>query len=384
MRAHLIVCFSFLSFHKSVVLASVLTARNTAISCNNSPDLCNRSYSNITHLGAHDSPFVSNSSSKGYSLISVADAANQDVNSTAQLTAGVRLLSAQVHKSGEDWHLCHTSCSLLDVGTLSSWLAEIKSWLDVNPHDVVTLLLVNTDNATAADLKGQYVAANITSYAYTPPSSTSVPTTWPTLQDMISKNARLVTFVASLTPSQNTVAPYLLDEFTFVFENPYNVTSLSNFSCTADRPASVHGQTAEAVSSGRLPLVNHFLDTIAEFGIQIPDAGNISTTNGLSGTGSLGLASEQCTTAYGKKPNFLLVDYFDHGSALEVVDGLNGISGPARGPLPSKSSPSPSSSTPTTSSIVNQNSSDVRRSYEPSRMGWSLVGSVIFWALFHL
>lgn len=42
------------------VLGNPLNARSTA--CNNSPDLCDKSYGDITHLGAHDSPFLSDSS----------------------------------------------------------------------------------------------------------------------------------------------------------------------------------------------------------------------------------------------------------------------------------------------------------------------------------
>ncbi len=305
-------------------LGAVLTPRaNATYACNNSPDLCSRSYSNITQLGAHDSPFLNNAASTS---ISFTGAGNQNVNSTAQLTAGVRLLTAQVHKNNGAWHLCHTSCSLLDAGTLSSWLSEIKTWLDANPYDVVTILLINSDNASGADLNTEFVAANITSYAYTPPSTTTALTTWPTLQDMIAKSTRLVTFVAMLDPSSNTVAPYLLDEFTFVFENNYNVTSASNFTCDADRPPAVQGQTATAVSSGRLPLVNHFLDKSQGLGIAVPDTSNIMTTNSASGTGSLGQAASDCSAVYGKAPAFLLVDFFDQGSAINVVNRLNGIS----------------------------------------------------------
>lgn len=42
-----------------LALANPLNKRSTA--CNNSPDLCSKSYGEITHLGAHDSPFVRNS-----------------------------------------------------------------------------------------------------------------------------------------------------------------------------------------------------------------------------------------------------------------------------------------------------------------------------------
>ena len=310
----------------STAFAAVLVPRqNSSIACNNSPALCSRSYSNITQLGAHNSPFLTNANSNS-ETITFTQAGNQNTNSTAQLSAGVRLLTAQVHNSNGSWHLCHTSCSLLDAGTLRAWLSEIKTWMDANPHDVVTILLVNSDNASAEDLDTEFKAANITSYAYTPPSTTTALETWPTLQDLISNSTRLLTFVASLNPSLNTMAPYLLDEFTFVFENPYEVTSLSNFSCVADRPPTVQGQTATAISSGRLPLVNHFLGTNAGIaGVEVPDTSNITTTNGLSGTGSLGQAASDCSTAYGKAPAFLLVDFFDEGSAINIVNGLNGI-----------------------------------------------------------
>ena len=323
---HNLLCWSLI-IHAA--LGAVLTPRNTTTACNNSPDLCSRPYSNITQLGAHDSPFVNNASASN--SISFSDAGNQNVDSVAQLSAGVRLLTAQVHNNNGAWHLCHTSCSLLDAGTLSAWLSTIKIWMDGNPNEVVTILLVNSDNASAEELNTEFEAANIVSYGYQPPSSTTALTTWPTLQEMISNNTRLVTFVASLSPSTNIVAPYLLDEFTFVFENPYNVTSLSGFSCVADRPPALSGQTATAISSGRLPLMNHFLYTSAGLGIDIPDTGNITTTNGKTGDGSLGVAASDCSAAYGRAPAFLLVDFFDEGSTISVVNSLNGISTTAVG-----------------------------------------------------
>ena len=45
-----------------VALGASVSPRAGSVACNNSPDLCSRSYSQITHLGAHDSPFVNNES----------------------------------------------------------------------------------------------------------------------------------------------------------------------------------------------------------------------------------------------------------------------------------------------------------------------------------
>ena len=246
------------------------------------------------------------------------------VNTTSQLGAGVRLLTAQVHNKNGAWHLCHSSCELLDAGSLASWLAEIKRWLDANPYEVITILLVNSDNAAASDLNSQFAAAGIVPYAYSPASATAPPTSWPTLNDLIVSGKRLVTFVADIVPS--SAAPYLLNQFAFVFENPWSVTSAFNFSCLPERPAVVQGQTQAAVQSERLPLMNHFLSVKQAFGIQVPDIGNILSTNAESGPpGNLGDASARCTTAFGRAPTFVLVDFFDQGSAIDVVDRLNGI-----------------------------------------------------------
>ncbi|GKZ24144.1 hypothetical protein AbraIFM66951_010936 [Aspergillus brasiliensis] len=298
--------------------ATAVRPRSTA--CNNSPDLCSKSYGEITHLGAHDSPFLRDASTD-YSTFG-----DQYYNTTLQLDAGVRLVTAQVHKSNSQWRLCHSSCDYLDAGLLSTWLSAIKSWLDSNPNDVVTVLLVNSDDATASDLHSQFETANLTNYTYTPTSQTSAPSSWPTLQELINNGTRLMTFVASLDASSNTVAPYLMDEFTFIWENNYDVTSASNFSCEPDRPSTVKNDLSTALSSNRLPFMNHFLyqETLD---IEYPNVSYVSTTNAASGgTGNLGDTATKCKKEYnGRQPTFILVDFFDKGPAINTVDSLNNV-----------------------------------------------------------
>ncbi|SLM37405.1 PLC-like phosphodiesterase, TIM beta/alpha-barrel domain [Lasallia pustulata] len=222
------------------------------------------------------------------------------------------------------------------------------AWMDTNPNDVVTVLLVNSDNASPSDLSLQFEAANITSYTYTPPTTSTAIATWPTLESLIANGTRLMTFVASLDPSTNTATPYLMDEFTFIWENPYDVTSLSNFSCIPERPAAVDGNIEAAVSSGRMALMNHFLDEEQGFGIEIPDIGNISITNAPSGgTGNLGGTAANCTALWGKPPNYILVDFFDQGPAITTVDKLNGITPVGRtGPTASQMASATSAASP--------------------------------------
>lgn len=300
-----------------LLLPVLLRSAFAATACNNSPLLCDKAYNNVTYLGAHDSPFLRDAATD-YS-----ESGNQFYNSTVQLSAGVRLLTAQVHNSSNEWHLCHTSCELLDAGLLSDWLGDIRDWMADNPNEVVTILLVNSDDATSADLAAEYTAADIVQYSYEP-DFTSAPETWPTLQTLINKGSRLINFVASLTYDSNY--PYLLDEFTYIFENPYDNSSPENFTCTAQRPSSVDGDTEAALNQNLMPLMNHFLYTDELLGIEVPDVDYINTTNAASGgTGNLGTTAAGCASTYGRAPTYVLVDFFNEGPAIDTVDSLNGV-----------------------------------------------------------
>lgn len=308
--------------------ASSTTATEAAVStstvaCNNSPLLCNRNYNNITHMGAHDSAFLRDSSTS-YSV-----SGNQFYNATMALSAGIRLLQAQVHNSNGTLELCHTECSLLDAGSLEAFLMEIKTWMDAKTNEVVTLLLVNSDDESAATFGSVFESSGISTYGYTPTSTTGPISTWPTLQTLITANTRLVTFIASIT--YDSSYPHLLTEFDYVFETAFGVSSMSGFNCSLSRPTSLTSSSA-AISSGYMGLLNHFADTVEVFGISIPDITDIATTNSANTntTGALGTQGVECESEWGTKPTFILVDFWNVGPAIETADELNGITATGR------------------------------------------------------
>lgn len=358
--------FAFLTGLISLTLTNALSIHpRQTTACNNSPDLCSRSYSLITHLGAHDSPFVRDSTT-GYST-----SGNQYYNSTVQLDAGVRLLSAQVHKNNGNWHLCHSSCDLLDAGLLSDWLSDIKSWIVANPNEVVTILLVNSDNALPSDLDTQFTTANITSLAYKPASTTEAPATWPTLQELITAGTRLMVFATNLQTSTITSAQsYLMNEFTFIFENNYDNTAPSDFNCTPNRPSQL--TTQSALSGNLMPFMNHFLYTVGALDIETPNVDNITTTNspGTTVVGELGYSLNTCKSEYsGRAPTFVLVDFFDQGPAMDAVDAINGVTDPVgRKALPARddSTTRSDSSWEGVQDLVEQ----VNEGKTPSRAAW--------------
>lgn len=307
----------------TAVEAATSTSTSTStVACNNSPDLCSRQYSNVTHMGAHDAAFLRDSSTDN------SVAGNQYYNATRALNAGIRLLSLQVHNQNGTLQLCHTTCALLDAGTLEDFLVKIKYWMDENPNEVVTLLIVNSDDEDVASFGEVYESSNISSYGYTP-ATVSASNTWPTLQTMIDDGTRLVTFIATITYS--TTYPYLLNEWDFVFETAYEVTSLAGLNCTVDRPSDV-SDASSGISSGYLPLMNHFVYQSITSSIEVPNVEIIDTTNSPdTGTiGALGQHAATCNSEWGTAPVFALVDFYSEGPAIDTADNLNGITAEGR------------------------------------------------------
>ena len=351
----------------SLSLLCRLVQAQSSNACNNSPSLCSRSYASITHLGAHDSAFVSNSSN------SFTISGNQYLTSTAQLDAGVRLLTTQIHtKDATDieLRLCHSDCNLYDAGSMIDWLSSIKSWLDANPNEVVTILLVNSVAASASRLDASFQASGIVPYAYMP-ASKGPQQQWPTLGDMIRANTRLVTYIADLP--DNTGAPYLMDQFSYTFENPFEVTLPSNFSCMPERPPSLAGQPSTALSSGRLFLMNHFLGQKQLLSIVSPDRANASNTNSPDTNliGSLGREMSTCARTYGRAPTYVLVDWFNVGPAIASVDSWNNVTSPVGRKVPAQ-----------TESGTSGSSSGSRNGACPHNMAVGLLTVMVFSLLF--
>ncbi|EMD00951.1 hypothetical protein BAUCODRAFT_190188 [Baudoinia panamericana UAMH 10762] len=264
-----------------------LTSRQQQV-CNGNAAFCSRQYSNVSLIGTHDSAFVGNI---------IDPRVNQDRAVTDQLNAGIRFLQAQTHMKRSVLEMCHTSCAELDAGSLRTYLSTVKTWLDANPNEAVTMLLVNGDNVAASVFDAVCSATGLRDYAFVPSTSPAqLPIgDWPTYGEMIAAGTRLVMFLDA--QANETAVPYILDEFTYFFETPYDTTDPDFNECTLDRPAG-------GSPNGRMYIVNHFLDQ-SIFGILIPDDGADYTTNAASGTGSIGAQAELCKSTYGRAPNFV-------------------------------------------------------------------------------
>jgi hypothetical protein len=276
---------SYISYSATTTLSqskptASVTSLPTGQPCNNYTELCSRSYSNVTYIGAHNSPFdITNN------LFS-----NQNVDVFTQLNAGIRMLQGQTHVVNDTIYYCHTSCSFLNAGTAESYFANITSWLSSNPYEVVTILIVNGDYVSVTNFTGPLESSGLAKYAYVPPVIPMALSDWPSLGKLIISDKRAVIFM-DYEADQSTV-PYILDEFSQLWETPFDPTD-QTFPCSVQRPPGL----SDAQAEGRLYLANHNLNTnlsVAGDIIPVPDLSELNVTNAVSGFGSLGAAANNC------------------------------------------------------------------------------------------
>ncbi|KAL9001165.1 MAG: hypothetical protein Q9169_000349 [Polycauliona sp. 2 TL-2023] len=268
--------------------------------CNNYPELCGRKYSNITQVAAHNSPFVAPNNA----------ASSQALNVIQQLDDGVRMLQGQTH----------------------------LRWVRRHPYDVVTLLIGNGDLSKVGNFTAPLESSGLARYAYVPPEVPMGVDDWPTLAEMILRQKRVVIFMDY--EADQIAVPYILDEFSQVWETPFSPTNRS-FPCTQERPPDLSKEDAGL----RLYMANHNLNTeltLAGSSLLVATVPLLNETNSAEGFGSLGLMARDCNERWGRPPNFLLVDFYNvgSGSVFEVAAKYNNVTydRPCCGMVPSSAS----------------------------------------------
>lgn len=198
----------------------------------------------------------------------------------------------QTHWENNTIWLCHTSCDILNAGTLESYLITVTQWLRQNPYDVLTILMGNSDFIGVGNYSSPIESSGLIDYVYTPPRIPMGVNDWPTLSSMILSGKRVVVFLDY--QANQTEVPYVIDEFGNMFETPFSPTD-RNFPCTVQRPPNLPADQAE----DRLYMANHNLNlevSFAGINLLIPNSALLDETNGVSGYGSLGWMAENCTS----------------------------------------------------------------------------------------
>ncbi|ORY00929.1 PLC-like phosphodiesterase, partial [Basidiobolus meristosporus CBS 931.73] len=268
--------------------------------CNGYKELCQRSYGKVSTAVTHNS-----------FALTPSPAGNQNKPIVNQLQDGIRGLMLDLHistKSSNAVELCHGDCGFLDAGPLLDTLVAIKDFLDTNPFEVITLFLENFAQVDGDAIKKVFESSGLLRFA----KAQKVDEEWPTLEEMIRNNTRLVVFIdRSVAPKW----PWLLEEYDFLWETTYTIPVNSSYNCDVDRPKE---------SNSAMYLINHFVFTqlnIGESNINIPAASHATLTNGEQ----LQNHAIQCREERNRTANFLAVDFYDVGNILQVVAELNGV-----------------------------------------------------------
>lgn len=221
-------------------------------------------------------------------------------------------------------HFCHTSCDVLDAGPITDYLGTVKTWVDNHPYDVVTILLENGDYENVESYVPFIEETGLVPYAYIPPQIPMGIDDWPTLASMIITGKRVVIFMDY--DANQTAVPWILDEFSQMWETPFDPTNRS-FPCDVQRPPDLAANDAQ----NRLYMTNHNLNyeiSLLGNSLLVPNIPLLNVTNS-NGTdlGMLGLNAEQCNATWGYPPKFLNVDYYNvgNGSVFEVAAKYNNV-----------------------------------------------------------
>ncbi|CZT45127.1 related to BSC1 Transcript encoded by this ORF shows a high level of stop codon bypass [Rhynchosporium secalis] len=281
--------------------------------CNNYVEFCGRRYGNITEVAAHNSPFVRPGNA----------GANQQLRVTTQLNDGVRLLQGQMHFVGDVPHFCHGSCDVLDAGPITDYLSDVYDWVSGHPFDVVTILLGNGQYNSVTTYQPFLEQTRLQNYAYIPPKNPMALGDWPTLATMILQGKRVVFFMDY--EANQTAVPWILDEFSHMWETPFDPVDRS-FPCIVQRPPDL----PEDQAKNRLYLMNHNLNYDIKLlgnSILVPNIPLLNVTNNVTGFGSLGNGTAACNSRWGFPPKFLNVDYYNvgNGSVFEVAAKHNNV-----------------------------------------------------------
>ncbi|KAJ2738248.1 hypothetical protein H4R23_001275 [Coemansia sp. Cherry 401B] len=273
--------------------------------CNQHEELCARAYNDVTYISTHAS-FAVTSQTKP------TKPGTQFKGIKEQLEDGVRGLHLNIMQgaSASEVSLCYPDCTVNDGGVLEDTLVTVKTWMDANPNDVVTIFLegVGTDASPSAVVRA-FTDSGI--YKYMLPGK---PSTWPTLDKMTSDGTTLVVFAEDPNIASANVKGSFI---------PYAGTVLKldgPFSYGAEWTCGPWNRTTESIM-----LIPHFIVQTSTYNgatyNNMPYPFSLGTTNGYQYESH----AVVCRGGQSIWINFMEVDFYDQGDVKTPTLKLNAL-----------------------------------------------------------
>lgn len=257
--------------------------------CNGDPDLCDRPFPEVVFPATHNA--MSNEE-EGW------EPPNQNLDLATQLVDGVRGFLLDIHEDDGEILLCHVFCQL-GSRPLVDAMEEFRSFLEANPDEIITIIF--EDHIPADETVEVLEDAAIDDFVYTHSDEDG----WPTLQEMIDDDTRLVVVNEQAEPPPQ----WMHHIWEIGWDTPYEFSSIDDFNCDHNR----------GTRSGELFLINHWVSD------PLPDPDHAGEVNQYA---TLIERVEECEERWERLPTFVAVDFYDVGDLFEVVDVLNGVASP--------------------------------------------------------
>ncbi len=279
-----------IQFKLSILIISILTF-NTVFSQGKNTNLLAKKYNEIAFLTTHN---AFNSTQDKYSY------PNQEYNITRQLVDGVRALMIDVYDENGVPVVYHSK-SVLGTKPLSYFLDQIKDFLTNNPKEIVTIIFECYESADK--IEEAMKNADLLAITYTKVKGVD----WPTLQNMIETNKRLIVFSDKNDASSTQKWYHFV--WTYSVETSFSVHDLDDFNSDFNR----------GKANNDLFILNHFI-TSSILGVGQKDKALKANSNPF-----LIDRITKCQTEKRKFPNFVTLDFYNLGDGLQAVNKLNNV-----------------------------------------------------------